>query len=143
MSATALNRDPKSRFRASCAWLVEAGAFSSAQADALRVIRDHRNEVAHELPKILVDPDFEVRTDVLLAAAACLRSVGLFWGRMAVDIDPQWDGKDLADDDIWSGPDLLMRDLLAVAGLGPDAIREFVSNLPGTQPESSAGTQPC
>lgn len=123
----------KSPFKASCAWLVEAGALSPGQADTLEAVRDHRNEVAHELPKILIDPDFEVRTEVLLAAAACLRTVSVFWGRMAVGIDPQWDGKEVKDEDIWGGPDLLMRHILDVAGLGPDAIQEFLSKLPQSQ----------
>lgn len=121
-----LARD-KNRFKASCAWLVEADALSPEQVHSLEVVRDHRHEVAHELPRILIDPDFEVRTDVLFAAAACLRTVSVFWGQMAVAADPQWDGREVADEDIWGGPDLLMRDLLKIAGLGPEEIQKFLS----------------
>lgn len=63
---------------------------------------------------------FHVRTDLLLAAAWCLRSVGIFWGRDAMAIDPKWDGVEVANEHIWSGPDLLMSDLLRIAGLGPE-----------------------
>jgi hypothetical protein len=112
--------DPASRFRASCAWLVDRGALTQDQASVLGAVRDHRNEIAHELPKILIDPDFEVNTSFLLAAAVCLRSLGIYWGRMAMAIDPKWDGADVADKDIWGGPDLLMSSLLEIAGLIPD-----------------------
>jgi hypothetical protein len=115
--AEVLARDPKSRYKASVAWLVEAGALSFDQAGVLGAIRDYRNEVAHELPRILIDPDYEIRTEVLLAAASCLRSLGVFWGRDAMAIDPRWDGVDVKDEDIWGGPDLLMSDLLRIAGL--------------------------
>jgi hypothetical protein len=112
--------DPSSRFRASCAWLVNAGALTPELADVLGAVRDHRNEIAHELPKILIDPDFEINTNLLLAAAVCLRSLGVYWGRMAMGIDPRWDGVDVADKDIWGGPDLLMASLIEIAGLVPD-----------------------
>jgi hypothetical protein len=115
--AEVLARDPKSRYKASVAWLVEAGALSSDKAGVLGAIRDYRNEVAHELPRLLIDPDYEIRIEVLLAAASCLRSLGVFWGRDAMATDPRWDGVDVEDEDIWGGPDLLMSDLLRIAGL--------------------------
>ena len=84
-----LSRNLKSRYRASCDWLVQMGALTTAQAVALENIHTHRQEIAHELPKLLVDPDFEVRADLLLAAVDCVRSLGIFWGRISVDCDPQ------------------------------------------------------
>lgn len=111
--------DAASRFRASCAWLVDAGAFTQEQADVLGAVRDHRNQIAHELPKILNDPDFEVNTSLLLAATVCLRALDVYWGRMAMAIDPKWNGVDVADMDIWGGPGLLMASLLEIAGLQP------------------------
>lgn len=112
--------DPASKFRASAAWLMQAGALTVEQAALLGAVRDHRNEIAHELPRMIIDPDVEVRTELLLSAAGCLRSIGIFWGRETVAINPQWDGQEVADDDIWSGPSLMMSMLLEIAGLGPD-----------------------
>jgi hypothetical protein len=40
---------------------------------------------------------------------------------LTVDADDQWDGVDVADDDIWGGPDLLMASLLEIAGLVSDS----------------------
>lgn len=114
--------DPDSRFRASAAWLVQAGALKAEQAAVLGAVRDHRNEIAHELPRMIIDPDVEVRMELLLAAAGVLRAVGIFWGRETVAINPQWDGQEVADEDIWSGPSLLMSMLLEIAGLVPDDV---------------------
>lgn len=44
-------------FRASLLWLIDGGAISEIQAARIRQMREHRNEIAHELPKILVDAD--------------------------------------------------------------------------------------
>ena len=43
-----------SRFGASLLWLVEGDALSEAHAARIRALRDYRNEVAHELPKMLL-----------------------------------------------------------------------------------------
>jgi hypothetical protein len=111
-----LSRDP-SRYRASCAWLVDMGGLTTAQATALEDIHVHRHEIAHELPKLLVDPDFEIKTDLLLAAVDCLRSLGVFWVRMTADID-----QNVADEDIKSGSYALMEHVLMIAGFDPEAI---------------------
>lgn len=90
------------------------------QVKALDAIYEHRHEVPHELPKLVIDPDSEVKTDLLLSAADCIRSLGVFWGRFTVDADPQWDGKQVADKDVQSGTYLLMYHLLMIVGLNPE-----------------------
>lgn len=110
----------KNPFTASVVWLVDAGAITQEQADVLEEIYRHRHEIAHELPKLLIDPDFEVNVALLVDAAVVLRKLGVFWGRFTVDADPQWDGVEVSDADIRSGPDLLMGSLIEIAGLLPD-----------------------
>jgi uncharacterized protein (DUF1697 family) len=119
-----LSRNPKSKYRASCSWLVENDALTAEEVATLEEIHQHRQEIAHELPKLLVDPDFEVKTDLLLAAVDCVRTLGVFWGRITVDTDPQWDGKDVADEDIKSGSYLLMEYLASLAGLSSKPAQE-------------------
>jgi hypothetical protein len=112
-----LARDRKSKYRASCKWLVEMGALTDEQVATLERIHAHRQEVAHELPKLLIDPAFEVKTDLLLAAVECVRSLGVFWGSIEVETDPDWNGEDVDYAGIKSGSYLLMEYLVAIAGL--------------------------
>lgn len=86
----------------------------------LEKIHEHRNEIAHELPKILIDPDFEVNASLLIDAAIVLRRLDVFWGRISMDTDPQWDNTEVADRDIWGGPSLLMGSLIEIAGILPE-----------------------
>ncbi|WP_131767015.1 hypothetical protein [Candidatus Protofrankia californiensis] len=116
-----LSRNPKSRYRASCGWLVEMDALTSGQVKQLEAIHQHRQEIAHELPKLLIDPDFEVKTDLLVAALGCLRSLGIFWGSIDVDTDPDFDGVDVDYNEIKSGSFLLMEYLVALCGI--DAVQ--------------------
>lgn len=119
-----LSRDPKSSYRASCAWLVEMHALSAAQVQTLEAIHQHRQEIAHELPKLLVDPDFDVRTDLLLNATECLRRLGVFWGSIEVETDPNLAGQEIDYEGIKSGSFLLLEYLVALAGLGADREKE-------------------
>ncbi|MBO0518321.1 hypothetical protein, partial [Streptomyces beijiangensis] len=75
------------------------------------------HEIAHELPKLLVDPDFEVRTDLLAAAVECVRCLGVFWGSIEADANPDFDGQEIDYDSIKSGPYLLMEYLASIAGV--------------------------
>lgn len=110
----------KSTYRASVAWLVEMDALKLEQAQILEKIHEHRHEIAHELPRILIDPDWDINASLLIDAALCLRSLDVFWGRISMDSDPQWDNTEVADKDIWGGPSLLMGSLIEIAGLLPD-----------------------
>jgi hypothetical protein len=109
-----LARDRKSEFRANVAWLIEAGALDEAQAATLEELHSHRHQIVHELPAYLVDPDSEVRMDLLTACQSILRSLAVFWGRITIDTDPAFDGRDVLDDDIQSGASALFDHLLQV-----------------------------
>jgi hypothetical protein len=112
-----LARNPKSKYRASCEWLVASGALTLEHVATLEDVYEHRKEIAHELPKLLVDPDFEVRTDLLINAIECVRMLGVFWGSIEVDTDIDLAGDDIDYDGIKSGSYLLMEYLGSIAGL--------------------------
>jgi len=73
----------KSPLEASVRWLVEQGALTVEQAERVDAMRRHRNEIAHELSKLLVHPNDE------------------------------FDAQEVRDEDIYSGPSLLMAHLIA------------------------------
>lgn len=112
-----LSKSPKSRYRASCAWLVENRALTLKQIATLEEIYRHRQEIAHELPKLLTHPDFDVRTDLLREAVECLKVLAIFWGSIEVDTDPEFDGMEVDYERIESGSSLLMQYLAGFADL--------------------------
>lgn len=103
----------------SCAWLVEAGALTAEQVEALDRIRAHRGDVAHELARLLVDPDADVEAGMLVELRSIMRSLDRFWGAIEVDINPDFDGRrdDIDHDGIQSGSGLLLDYLCNLAGL--------------------------
>lgn len=105
------------KYLASCAWLVKMDALTDEQVATLAEIRTHRNEVAHELPKLLVDPDFEVRTELLAEAVEIVRRLGVFWGSIEADTNPDFDDREIDYEGIKSGSYLLMEYLAAMVGV--------------------------
>ena len=53
-----LARNRKSRYLASCAWLVEIEAIAEDQVAIINELMEVRQPVAHELPAFLVDPSY-------------------------------------------------------------------------------------
>lgn len=88
--------------RAALLWLVEAGAFTAQQAEAIVAFRILRGQVAHELPEFVLNPDYEVRVEQFKEIQELLRILMLFWGRIDVDINPDFDGIEVSDEDICS-----------------------------------------
>jgi hypothetical protein len=107
-------------YTSSVSWLVDSNAITQEQAESLEKIHEHRHEIAHELPRILIDPDWDINASLLIDAALVLRALDVFWGRISMDIDPQWDNTEVADKDIWGGSSMLMGSLIEIAGLLPD-----------------------
>ena len=103
----------KSLFEASLLWLVDESALSEEQAARVRRLRDHRNEVAHELPKMLLEPGRDVGIALIREMRELIGALGRFWGRIEIDIDPNLAGKGIADADIQSGILLLMNHLVS------------------------------
>ena len=47
----------------SCKWLQRQNALSEAEVDEIRKTKDHRNEIAHELPALLTGEGFNIQLE--------------------------------------------------------------------------------
>lgn len=110
----------KSVFEASLLWLVEVGALTQEQTDRIRDLRIYRNVVAHELPKLLLEPGHDVDVARIHLMRDVIVTLGQFWGRIEVDGNADFDGRDVKDEDIQSGSMLVME--LLVAAVEDDAV---------------------
>lgn len=71
--------------RACLAWLMAESALTSEDCGLVDDMRLHRNEIGHELVKIMIDPDFEVRSDLMDAAQRIMSKLDRFWGPIVAD----------------------------------------------------------
>ena len=70
----------KKVYEASCLWLAEQGIFDDADIAELQRIRAHRDQIAHELPRLMFDPSFDVDLDLLRRMRHYVGAVGRYWG---------------------------------------------------------------
>lgn len=121
---------PVSVYRASCKWLVESGAITDEQVAVLDALHEARGRMSHELVGYLVDPSYTVRPGLLADVRDVLRSLVVFWARIAMDTNPDFDHQDIADEEIAAGDSLVFDQLLVV-----------VARLERTDPEEEVPTR--
>jgi len=102
----------KDKFRASCQWLMNHDVLSEVDVEAALRIRKHRHVVAHELPRLLIDPDAAIDFSLIVEAHRLVGVLGRFWGRVEVDINPDFDDREVNYEGIKSMPMLLMDHIL-------------------------------
>lgn len=109
----------RNEFLACVKWLQGLDAFTAEHVASIERIREHRGDVAHELARLLIDPDAEVRVDLLLELRECMVALDRFWGEIEIGINSDLDGRDVKPEDVKSGSRLLISYLLQVCGLEP------------------------
>jgi hypothetical protein len=88
-------------------WLQAEGVITEADVEDISRIRDHRNEVIHETPRLLSDSGHNVDASLFVRACEILRKIDLFWFHNDVHLDPStWeeiDTSQVPDEEILSG----------------------------------------
>jgi len=106
-------------------WLQKMGVLEEGEIQAIRKIRDHRNEIAHELPNLLIGEDFEVDLNHFQQIGEILHKVNVFWARSTLLFDPTtWeeiDVRDVPDDSILSGSIIVLNEIT-------NAVAEYLNN---------------
>lgn len=69
----------RSEFTASLLWLVNSKAITQTQADRLRAVHAHRNELTHEIVKYMVDADADPDIGLFAEALSILKDLHRFW----------------------------------------------------------------
>lgn len=108
----------RSRFAASFDWLIENGAVEINDRDCAQRIREHRNLIGHELPKIIASSDHELEDSLFDELYNLVAKIDRYWIRELEipsnsDFD-QIDPYEIPDSEITSGNMIflgLMRDI--------------------------------
>jgi hypothetical protein len=108
----ALHKNP---FKASCLWLQKVGAITGQDLDLLSDIAKHRNEIAHELPKLIVSHELDVDRLLLASLNHLVTKISLWWVlEVEVPANPDFDGVEVKEKDVLTGPMMFMQIVMAV-----------------------------
>jgi hypothetical protein len=64
---------------ASLLWLENNNAITSEEVERVKIFKSHRNEIAHELSKILTDTDYRVKTEYIDEIKNILFKIHKWW----------------------------------------------------------------
>jgi len=122
----------KSPLRASVLWLKEMSAIDDFDIAQIDRIREHRNELAHDLPTFIATAEAEINIQLLSEILALVTKIDRWWIR-EVDIptNPDYDGREVADCDICSGNMAFLQMMIQIAVGENSAVYwdEFQQNL--------------
>lgn len=106
----------KSPLRASLLWLKQMSAIDEADIARVDRIREHRNDLAHDLPKFLLTADADVNVQLLVAIYELIAKIERWWIRnVDMPTDQDFDGREVADEEITSGNMLFIQLMLQIA----------------------------
>lgn len=115
--------DPKGKddaFRGSIAWLRKMEAISGEDEAAIKVLNDVRNEVAHEMMAMLSGAEPLHLASHFTTLMALIQKIEKWWIlNVEIGANPDFDGVEIDEDGIVSGPSWAMQ-LLAKVALGED-----------------------
>ena len=81
------------RLVASCLWLKEMEVLDDVDISSMKKLEASRNKVAHELHSLIFDSPEGVDVEMVRLLSEVLKKTDRFWGQIAVEVDPIWDGK--------------------------------------------------
>jgi hypothetical protein len=94
----------RDEYRACCHWLKDMEAVSDGEYAKLLEIRTHRNQIAHELPSVLLDAKLDVDAGLLVEARNLIHKLDRWWfENVEIDINPDLQGKTIDELDFSSG----------------------------------------
>ena len=106
----------KKILHASCLWLQNNGVITKEDIKEIDKIREHRNEIAHELPNFLVDVDWNVNLRYLESIRQLVQKIDIWWMKeFIIPVNPDFDGVKVKDNEMQSGKMLLLDIILGIA----------------------------
>jgi hypothetical protein len=111
------NRSP---FHASLDWFKELGAIDDTDLAIIQRLRLSRNKLVHDLMDLIGTRDLAKEVAGFQDLATVYRKIEV-WRVRYIELagDPDWDDRDISDDDITPGPMIMMK-LLTDISLGSD-----------------------
>lgn len=101
---------------ASCLWLKRNDVITESEVEEIENIRKHRNQVAHELPKLLSDIDLNLNVGYFLRIRELLEKIEIWWVKnVEIPVNPDFDGVEVNEKDIRPGRVMALDYVISVA----------------------------
>jgi len=106
----------KKKWKASCLFLEAIEVLDKQDVDDLGTIEAHRNEIAHELPRLLTAEDLDVNLRHLVCMREILGKIEAWQVSIEVAISPELEGKEIRSSRIVVADHILSAALSGISG---------------------------
>lgn len=114
------------KFNASCEWWKKNEILTSEDIQEIKKIREQRTNIAHEIPKILIDPDFLINWNLFNKLKHYITILNHFWGRITIDSLEEFDEIEITDEQLGKGSVVLIDYI-------EELVNEYTSNYKETK----------
>jgi hypothetical protein len=120
----------KSPLRASASWLQQHGVIDEHDITKLNTVREHRNSIAHDLPKFVSSIDAHVDLALFQSICELVTKVDRWWiTEVEIPTNPDYDDREIDYDGIQSGNMIFLRVLVEVATGKPEEAEFLLSEV--------------
>lgn len=103
-------------FYSSCLWLKENNVIDENDILELQNIRKHRNLIAHNPVKLLVDDNTDINIGLLNKAQELLTRIEKWWIiEFEIPVNPDFDGREINEEEVSSGTAIFLDYLMEIA----------------------------
>lgn len=101
---------------ASCLWLRRNNVITESEVKEIENIRRHRNQVVHELPRLLSDTDLNLNTGYFLRIRELLKKIEVWWAKnVVIPANEDFDGVEVNEEDIQPGGVIVLDYIISAA----------------------------
>ena len=122
----------KHRYQASALWWLKRGAITADDVALANEIRDHRDEIAHDIPRFLGDIDSAVRKDLLDGVFRLISKIDQWWIReVEIPTNPDFDDRELSEAElngVLSMNMIILSHMIPIAHGDDSRLREFYAS---------------
>ncbi|WP_421305589.1 hypothetical protein [Aeromonas veronii] len=106
----------RSPLKASLLWFKEQGAISDTDIEHFEKAIAHRNEIAHNLPKFISEPDYEVDVGIFNTMLEVTNKIGVFWVmNYELSIHPDYSVQEIDEKGIQVGTIMMIKMMMQIA----------------------------
>ena len=103
-------------FYSSCLWLKENKIIDETDINELEKIRKHRNLIAHNPLKLLIDNDTNINVELLKKSQELLTKIEKWWiVEYEIPINPDFDEEEIDVNEVGSGTTIFLDYLMEIA----------------------------
>ncbi len=114
-------------FLSSCQQLLDNNTITQDDFDQIKKIKEHRNRIAHDLPKFLFDSEYVIDKDLFNQIKVLTLKIAKWWIiEVEIPTDPQFDGQEIDTEGIIPGQEMILNYIFNIANTDIEEFeREF------------------